>query len=188
MLYRKANVFQKTNGIYVNIPGQNIYGWDNLSVCSMDTTAAAGSSSSLENPANVLLGNETVVLIGWGVDNNVTDFLSSSGNLITLSYWIVRFSYGSQFGDNGYLKIAQSNLQHNINTRIGIDRIVLSNSNQQKWGGALTFEPLSGTNKLSTRSNPSWCSLAPWIFLAFVLLLVIITLLILFWQKKKWLQ
>ena len=91
-----------------------------------------------------------VVIVGWGVDNNVPGYG-------TLEYWIVQNSWGQSWNDQGYFKIAMS-MQKNkngvyapiqdlsrkgdtVNSDIGIDLMVGDNTDNY-FGGVFAWSPV----------------------------------------------
>lgn len=49
-----------------------------------------------------ILGSHSVVIVGWGLSKNV----NFNGILTDIPYWFCRNSWGTEWGDNGYFKIA----------------------------------------------------------------------------------
>ena len=66
-------------------------------------------------------GFHAVVVVGWGVQSNVN--VPGSNRSMDVPYWIVRNSWGSEWGEGGYWKHAMQNDQFNINMRSGIEGV-----------------------------------------------------------------
>lgn len=124
------NMWSETNGIYVNI----------------DTFVNSNDSSRIypyTNEGQQPLGGHAVVIVGYGIDDNVPNFLKNSmpdKKVLSLPFWIVRNSWSSAWGDNGYFKIAMSDPKLGINTSTLID-IPGKDDNGQLWGGVTWFYP-----------------------------------------------
>lgn len=81
-------------------------------------------------------GFHAVVVMGWGVQSNVN--VPGSNMPMNVPYWIVRNSWGSEWGEGGYWKHAMQNNQFNINMRSGIEG-VLGEDQYSGAGGVVAF-------------------------------------------------
>lgn len=142
-----------------------------------------GGVNAMNNPA----GGHAVVIVGWGSDE-VPNFLTKSildKKTIQLPYWIVRNSWGQQWNNDGYFKIAITDKEHFINTNVNLDTVA------DGIGGAVDFEP-DTSNLPPTPSGPGSSTtgktLLKWllIFLAVLAGIAIIVLIWFLW--KRWNQ
>ena len=123
--------WSKTNGIYVHVAGKRIYFYGKID-CQGENI----------NASECFMGNHAVVIVGWGEDRHVPDFLSDPpqpDKEITLKYWIVRNSWGVQWNNGGYFKIAMSDVNTGVNLEVALDRPLSIGG--VLFGGAITFEP-----------------------------------------------
>lgn len=82
-------------------------------------------------PLEHLMGAHSVCIVGWGVEHNVQ---TRANHYETVHYWICRNSWGSQWGNGGYFKIAT----HKVNKQVQLEQ--LYQFQQQEWGGVLSFD------------------------------------------------
>jgi cathepsin B len=82
-------------------------------------------NSSLEQ------GGHSVTIVGWG-EKPVKGY----GNV---PYWIVKNSWGLNWGENGYFKMAMCNKAKNINVKTGLD-VPIKIPGYFPFGGGLTFQ------------------------------------------------
>ena len=121
--------WDQTQHIYINNPIKSPY-------------SGLTSGKTNENFASEQTGGHAVEIIGWGVKNiKLSDY---SG---PCAYWIVKNSWGAQWGTNGYFKIAMymggpaANFKiPNCNKNIGLDIPFILKG--QLFGGAVTFLPV----------------------------------------------
>lgn len=92
-------------------------------------------------PLQHLLGAHSIVVVGWGVADNVE---TSQNHFETVHYWICRNSWGTTWADGGYFKIAT----HKVNKQVQLEK--LYQFRQQEWGGVLSFDV---THKMSKRNE-----------------------------------
>jgi len=129
-IFPKADGWATTNGIYVHITGMDIYKYGET--CP---------NSTANDTEECFMGNHAVVIVGWGIDRNVPNFLNPNdgGKPLTLPYWIVRNSWGPKWNGDGYFKIAMSDPKTGINMAVAIDRpLVIRN---QMFGAVTAFLP-----------------------------------------------
>ncbi len=125
-----ASVFYKweaTNGIYVN--GQ--YGSD------LDSKAPAKFKARFNNPIGEQWGivdpgsAHAVEVVGWATGD-------AGKKLGKIAYWIVKNSWGPDWNEHGYFRIAMSDT--GLNTNIGFDVPVMVQG--QQFGGMVSWDPL----------------------------------------------
>ena len=150
--------YEATNGVYIH--------------GSYDTDQYLHSKQSM--------GGHAVLVIGWG-SRDVPGYAEP------VPYWIVQNSWGADWGEEGYCRIAMTNTELGINQEIGLD-MPLSTANG-KYGGIISFLPRFGQRIASTSTGLRttelvWRSqreifadnLAPetYVLVAFVLLLALV--------------
>lgn len=95
------------------------------------------------NP-KTFMGCHAVSIVGWGIEKNPIT-LDDGTVLNTTPYWIVRNSWGSLWGNNGYFKIAMSRKinEREINKDTSLEKINIVNIGGQTYqmGGAILFTP-----------------------------------------------
>jgi hypothetical protein len=124
-----ADKWAPTGGIYVHIES------DEKGVTKSGDTIPYSYEGGAE-AMNTQAGAHAVVIVGWGVDE-VANFLPKSfpgQKTIRLPYWIVRNSWGSEWNDGGFFKIAMTDAAHGINTIIKFD------DSSDGLGGPVDFE------------------------------------------------
>jgi len=109
-IYPKADGWAKTKGVFVHVTNRDIYDYG--------TIDCLGAS---QNATQCFLGNHAMVIVGWGVEKAVPNFLGGT-NALDLPYWIVRNSWGTEWNGNGYCKIAMSDPDTGINMAVALDR------------------------------------------------------------------
>lgn len=159
-----------TNGIYVHL--------------DTDTTGYTpdgdappykyGSAADMATQA----GGHAVVIVGWGTEKipnpvpKAWSRLNGGGKapeIIDLPYWIVRNSWGEQWAEGGFFRIAQTNPDLHIGATVMFDQ-----SGNQGVGGVIGFEPdLSASPPPSFSKLGSNSSSGSWII---ILILVILGL------------
>lgn len=122
---KKPDFWSKTNNIYINIQGKDIYGYGNLQC-----------DGKMVNASECFKGNHAIVIVGWGVDHDITINSKSS---VSVPYWIIRNSWGKDWNTNGYFKMAISNPDEGFNMQCALDRGLIING--IKIGGVTTFKP-----------------------------------------------
>lgn len=136
--------WEPTNGIYIN----GAYNQDLDSKITAQTKNLLGVSSP-EQWADIMteggsLSAHAVSIVGWG--------RGKAGSYGDVSYWIVRNSWGPQWNENGYFRIAMNDGTGN-NTKLGFDIPVNGVD-----GGCVSFDPdlstgaPAGTNKKGGKS------------------------------------
>lgn len=97
------------------------------------------------------MGGHAVVVIGWGIEKNILYDTNKRGDI---PYWFVRNSWGTNWGDGGYFKIAM----YPYNKFIQFSNIVniqLNSGNVQ--GGGFYFinvKPSNFNKTLQSQTNP----------------------------------
>lgn len=112
-----------------------------------------------ESPKAEYIGNHAVSIVGWGSN-----------------YWIVRNSWGAQWGDGGFCKIAFTDPSRGVNVSLGLDTIL--HINDVAFGGALAFQPRTrrkATIYDTDGGSPEKLGLArnPWVLFGVSMILVL---------------
>lgn len=128
---KQGNHWAKTKGVYVKIPGKDLYQYGTLNCQGVRVSSV-----------DCYLGNHAVVIVGWGVARKVPNFLHTGGPPLDLPYWIIRNSWGSEWNGDGYFHMAMTDLTNGINTLCGLD-LPLHLRDNQLFGGVTTWEPLT---------------------------------------------
>jgi hypothetical protein len=130
-------------------------------------------------------GPHSVSIVGWGYDDNVDGkfFGEKDGTKHTVEYWIVRNSWGTKWGIEGYFRIAM--YPYNKDSQFEVSLNVEGFQQESlEYGGFLAFESSIIPNYKNTKekyeSKNDSCSLekVKWIFL--IILFIIIFYKILF--------
>jgi len=120
-------------------PTKNVY-------CNVQGPVRPYSKTRYANVESDLNGYHAVSIVGWGVENDVPDWLHP-GQTFNVPYWIVRNSWSEEWNKNctvnngkmkmpGFFKIAMTDTSKQINTHVYLDR-----SDGGALGGATAFEP-----------------------------------------------
>ncbi len=114
--------WSNTNGIYCHKSNMNLYNVNNW---------------------NVMDGAHAMVIVGWG-EETIPNYRNAFGSnaTVTIPYWICRNSWSNYFGNLGFVKIAMSNEELDINWNIGFDRPVEMGwwLFSWEWGGVNAFD------------------------------------------------
>jgi len=127
-IYPQADGWEKTRNVYVHVTGKDIYQYGEI-----DCLGAKQSAP------DCFMGNHAVVIVGWGIERAVPNFLNSKGPPLDLPYWIVRNSWGPTWNGNGYFRIAMSDPDTGVNMAVAIDRPVRING--VDFGAVTTWMP-----------------------------------------------
>lgn len=111
----QSQAFQKTNGVYIH----GAYDKD------IDGRVTAGQ----------VMGGHAVLVVGWG-HREVPGFRG------TVPYWIIQNSWGTEWGEDGFCRIAMTNPDLHINEEIGLD--IPKSTTNGKYGGMIGFLPRFG--------------------------------------------
>lgn len=157
--YPRANQFQSTGGVYVNIAGKDVYGLSAANASLARNTSTTGSfeiKSSTSVADNTLIsdqvvGNHTVSIVGWGT-TRVSIPGVNQGQEFELPYWIVRNSWGNLWMEEGYFKMAQTNPVLGINVRCGLD-LPFEVAPGIQFGGCISITPASETIEQLKQTN-----------------------------------
>lgn len=136
-----ASVFYKweaTNGIYVN----GAYG-DALDKVAPDKFKAHFNNPTGDQWGTVNAGAHAIEVVGWDIGD--------AGKNGKVPYWIVKNSWGPDWNEGGYFKIAMSD--GGLNKNIGFD--VPINVRGQQFGGMVSFDPDLSTGADGDHKYPS---------------------------------
>jgi hypothetical protein len=199
--------WKKTNGIYVHTSSDNAYSgdedflkfaWENKDASASHDSRAGIVKSQLSGVAdygsdyetfkrsiadymNQILGAHAVVVVGWGSGD--------AGKYGKVNYWIVRNSWGEDWNEGGYFRIAFQEPERDINVNCSME---IWSSGGGPQGGCTSFMPdltsphlspalsllgSSGNGKVS-----QWFKKNGWIIIIIVLLATIV--LIVYLRKK----
>lgn len=183
--------WNSTNGIFINGAYND---W-------LDKNAPSAVKQALGNPSgkqwqNIIMENgnpagHAVEVVGWDTGN--------AGSYGQVNYWIVRNSWGSDWGDNGFFKIAMNDTDANNNQYLGLDipvsSLFIASTNTSTplgglFGGGTSFEPDlnsgkagNGPQSVPTKSNSHKRILM--IVVGSVLAVVILGFLLYILKKKR---
>lgn len=140
--------WKKTNGIYVN--GQYNDDLENLrktdSQFQQFLTLNNITIGSPSDWSNVRPEGHAVSIVGWNY--------GMAGTLGKVQYWIVRNSWGTDWGEDGYFRIAMNDGAGN-NTGLGFDVPIMYQG--QLFGGCVSFDPDLSTGDKGVKNKIS-CS------------------------------
>lgn len=175
-----ADNWAKTNGIYIHLDCSQTGDGKWLTPVGDPPCYDYASADIMYQVA----GAHAVVIVGWGSDSVDNLFpISQPGKSITVPYWIVRNSWGTDWNGDGYFKIAMTNADLHINNT------VLFDSSKGDLGGIVDFEastsggfaPVGKKNKNGTVSeNANWT----WIVMGIVVLLFVIGIIWILTRRK----
>ena len=139
-----ANHWAATNHIYINSADADLYG------PQMMDCPSKGRIKASRCP----MGWHAVVVVGWGVDDHV-NVKNAAGEteLHSVPFWIIRNSYGSDWGDEGYFRMAISNVDRGWNVETALD--VPTQVGDKQYGGSTIFLPATGVTSSMTSSVTS---------------------------------
>lgn len=130
-------MWSSTKNIYIHRAGSD------SSIYSCDGgTPGNGTCSGQE-------GGHAVVIVGWGIEPQIT-MPDNKQVLKDVEYWIVRNSWGTQWNEKGYFRIAIPNKKYNINTDLQITEMA---------AGFLTESTLSKPSNLLQTADYSDCNI-----------------------------
>lgn len=178
--------WKATNGIFINGAYNDIL--DRLASDKLKNNLGITNSSHW---ADIILekGNPSghaVSIVGWDRGN--------AGPYGDVSYWIVRNSWGSDWNEDGYFRIAMndSGLNENLGFDIPVANLIISSTNELRplgefYGGCVSFDPdlMTGAPRGTIYSGPKSHEVKVW-----VILLIVFTVLIAgglgyyFWIRK----
>jgi hypothetical protein len=163
-----GNGWAETDGVYVHLD-------TDTTGYTPDGDASPykyGSSADMDTQA----GGHAVVIVGWGVSQVTNPTPKAWSRLnggtpapskIDIPYWIVRNSWGQQWAENGFFRIAQTNPDLHIGGTVMFDQ-----SGNQGVGGVIDFLPdlsQSPPPNFSARSGVS-SSAGMWIVISLLIL------------------
>jgi hypothetical protein len=141
-VYPKSDGWNKTRGIYVHVTGKDIYGYGTI-----DCLGAR------QDAPECYMGNHAVVIVGWGMERNVPNFLDPKGDPLDVPYWIVRNSWGPEWQDNGFFKMAMSDPDTGVNMAVALDRPISIGG--RDFGAVTTWLPdVTRTVSADIRNGP----------------------------------
>lgn len=178
-----------TNGIYIN-GAYNDY---------FDKNASDSIRQALGNPsgkqwADIMMeggspAGHAVEIVGWDSGN-------AGGSYGNVNYWIVRNSWGTSWGDNGFFKIAMNDSNANNNQYLGFDipvsqlYMVSTNSSSNiggLFGGVTSFEPdlNSGRAGNGPQTVPTKTEKRRRTLLIIIIILIVLIVLFLLYMRYK---
>lgn len=124
------------------VPGQ----FDLTAGVYVETENYSGNQADVD----AINGGHAVCIVGWGIQKAV--FIPSLNKTIDLPYWMVRNTWGTDWGFGGYFKFAmyQSTKDAMINESVAFERV-----HQDYIGGVLLFTP--GKTELMNSPESSTC-------------------------------
>jgi hypothetical protein len=136
--YYQIYPWSNTNGIYIN--GSYDQELNNI-------FAQNGKSPPTTDWGAIIMENgqpagHAVELVGWGKGN--------AGKYGNVEYWIVKNSWGTGWGEDGYFRIAINN-GNGLNATLGMD--IPINEGNSFFGGGTAFDPDLNTGKEGGEGN-----------------------------------
>jgi len=131
---------------------------------------------NIQNYFNSVLGGHAVTVVGWDS--------GSAGSYGTLPYWIVRNSWGTQWNEQGFFRIAMSDPSKNLNVNANME---VMTQNGQVLGGATVFNVPASTSSVyhPLGSSKSGKGANIWLYLALIALAVAVVAIYIYWKKYK---
>jgi len=124
--YTPGNFWPGTNGIFVS--GSYTEDIENFIKKSGNTPDQVKKNNNLSSWTDIM-GQHAVETVGWGVDDKTG-----------LEYWIVKNSWGTEWCDGGYFKIAMNSQKNKFaNSALGFDVPVVM-KDKSLFGGATFFD------------------------------------------------
>ncbi len=171
-LYPRADGWARTRGVYVHVANTPIYDYGSIDCLGAQQDSAA-----------CFMGNHAMVIVGWGVERGVPQFLPGTrGATVDLPYWVVRNSWGPLWNGDGYCKIAMSDPNTGINMEVALDRPLRIGT--EDFGAVTTILPdtpnLNTFRTLRTNQVPQHQVSHWWSTHAFTVLVVCVVCALLF--------
>ena len=145
---RDNGLFRSTYGVYIETEPYN----DAVPAKPSDAGLEFDSGVAPNQSPTTYRGCHAIVIVGWGIERRPIQ-LASGKTIPSTPYWLVRNSWGSHWGDNGYCKMAMYQKLADgteINPKTSFERYRLytgmdSNNNPviAPIGGVLLLEPSS---------------------------------------------
>lgn len=131
--------WEATNGIYIN----GAYN-DDLESRLTEKVKKSFNINNKNQWADIIIENgygsgHAVSIVGWG--------RGKAGSYGDVSYWIVRNSWGTNWNESGYFRIAMSDtgLNNNLGFDVPVTKLVTASTNSyvptQLFGGCVAFAP-----------------------------------------------
>lgn len=130
---RGRPAFEETGGVYVHVD------------LHPSAYAPPGTSDKTLKNLGDLVGYHAVVIVGWGTQDVPHVPGSERGAKESLSYWIVRNSWGDTWGDKGYFKCAMGTSRVNQSVAMDLPISVTQQGQRSKFGGVF-FAPVKGVH------------------------------------------
>jgi len=140
---RQQTIHQIKDDIYRN--GPVVVGYQVFADFESGPAWPESNGIYVHDPSSPLVGGHAVVLVGWGRGN--------AGKYGTLDYWIMKNSWGKDWGnDGGYCKIAIST-DDGLNKDLYMDVPTIVGGNY--WGGAVGILTIENTSPKYKKNNYS---------------------------------